>query len=394
MRFWKRLIQRMPVRTILFLLLIILLMISLSVACIERKPLTIGSTCPDIQWTTTHGQRINLSQFKGNWVMLCYICTCGAHRKDLDLVQSLIASLLIKNIDVIFIDEDIVGINYLANYSKPLSANYYLVVDKQNTIELLKSHDSRPVYFLIDESGSLKSVKLGGFSGSFDDLSAFLREVTDAKISNIQIDNITSTSASITWKTDKIAASWVELTGGRFKLGICILPDKPSMQHQSRLTGLSPSTKYWVNIVATSYDSPEEFTEFMAVRGEPKEFITTPDNTTGPIISEVHFVGDIVYDDEGRLYGPNTVYKTVFDGTSTKNYEYDFSISCGTHTCATIGWDVILLSCPSGGEKFFNYTKYEMSIDGGETKTFGIPVVIDERAPKGEYIFKISLFKR
>jgi hypothetical protein len=214
------------------------------------------------------------------------------------------------------------------------------------------------------------------------------------KISNFEIDNVTSTGASITWSTNKEVPSWIEMTGGSFGGGACTTPDKPSFQHQSKLTDLSPGTKYLVNIEATSYVAPARFTKSMIERSEIQEFTTAPSDTTGSKLPEVYYVGDIVYGDDGSFYGPNTAYKTEFDGTSTKSYEYDFSISCGIHTCATIVWDVILLSCPTGGEKFFKYSKYEMSIDGGETKTFSIPVVIDEQAPKGEYIFKIVMFKR
>lgn len=103
-------------------------------------------------------------------------------------------------------------------------------------------------------------------------------------ISNIQVINITQTSAAVTWQTNELATSKVEygLTPS-YELGAVISSDLVA-SHSLPLSGLTPNTLYHFRVSSTDASSNE------AVSSDQTFMTLSPTDTTPPIISNIKVI--------------------------------------------------------------------------------------------------------
>jgi len=247
----------------------------------QIKVPNIGEPVPNISWTTIYGEKIDLNQFKGKWVLLCYWCPCPRHQVDISAIKSLYNDVWHGQIEVLVIDapnslqsgktlEEFADVNLL-----PL--DFKLIPYKQDDIT---NNFSRPQYFLINPSGILYKSRANAFSsdilpylvsrdytGDINErktLANAIEFTSDAiiNISNVKISNITDKSAELYWKTDVEANSIAYLSAINISgLGVTKLYRDVNLtkSHTINLNNLEPSKWYSVDLksegVNESYDT-------------------------------------------------------------------------------------------------------------------------------------------
>ena len=162
-------------KIIQYFLICILVMLVIS-ACAPSesiKVLNVGDKVPNISWNTISGEKIDLNQFKGSWVLVCYWCPCPEHRNAILYIRNVLLESYGHDVKVIAIDDHS---NYWPNitlkeFAKENNLPFYLVEDNNNSIayfELESNNHSRPKYFLIDTMGKLDAFKHGSFNYAED----------------------------------------------------------------------------------------------------------------------------------------------------------------------------------------------------------------------------------
>ncbi len=272
-----------------YFLVFVLAMLFIS-ACIPSNTIKnvetvpkIGDKVPNISWTTINGENIELNQFKGSWVLLCYWCSCPVHRQDILTIRDVYDALYDMNLQVIVIGERKFDSPNLEGFAKENNLPFYLVEDNQESIHRIMSkaveRGGRPIYFLIDTQGYLHSIKLGGFYYSkppnqipvneFDaqaeanifqldepqkrmvDELIFLYDAMTIKFDDIVITNITTCGATIRWKTDKSVPCQLSVNSPR---SFCTYVTEPSTNHERILDDILPNETCIFTAIASSYD--------------------------------------------------------------------------------------------------------------------------------------------
>lgn len=127
---------------------------------IELKSVMIGETIPNISWTTTKGELIDLQKFRGIWVLLCYWCPCTKHRIDVLAIKSLYHDKLHKQLQVLIIDAPYKSDITLEEFASKshLPEEFQLIANKKASIDrtLFNLEGCGPQYFLIDPAGILQ----------------------------------------------------------------------------------------------------------------------------------------------------------------------------------------------------------------------------------------------
>jgi len=273
-----------------YLLICILTMLVMP-ACTPNDSIKIGDKVPNISWTTITGEKIDLQKFRGSWVLLCYWCSCRVHRSDILDIRSVYDALYVKNLKVIVVEDVEWPEIALEQFSKENKIPFYLVTDRQNSVDEIKYSNvtssrlqipssGRPVYFLIDPIGNLHGVKLGAFNNvgnSISNVIEFITDVIKVKFDNITVTYITSHEATIRWQTDKAVPSWIEIVpqNEQPRLGYCTVPTKQGTNHETILDCV-PNTSYIFNIAASGLG----YSLKMDASNRSKEysFTTLPDN--------------------------------------------------------------------------------------------------------------------
>jgi len=269
--------------------------------------LKIGDKVPNISWTTVKGEKIDLKQFTGRWVLLCYWCSCPVHRNDILTIKSVYDALYDKNLDVIVINDTYAQIG-LDEFGKQNNVPFYLVEDNQKSINTIKPESAtvsrRPIYFLIDTNGNLNNIELGTFDGTFydsanaptrlpandweaiiidnDQLSQtqlkmlgvliFLYDAIAVKFDDIYITNVTANGATIKWKSDKAVPCWVYVHS---PLGFCAGPTEQNTKHKWILQDIYPTNNCTFAITASGFDKNKLQLEILLYNSSPKYSFST-----------------------------------------------------------------------------------------------------------------------
>ncbi|MFA5399821.1 MAG: redoxin domain-containing protein [Dehalococcoidia bacterium] len=286
-----------------------------SINNVETFP-KIGDKIPNISWTTINGEKIDLNQFKGSWVLLCYWCSCPVHRNDILTIHNVYDSLYDKNLDVIVINDTYAQIE-LEAFGKQNNVPFYLIEDNQKTIDKLVPFGNRPIYLLIDGSGDLHAIEIGTFrsgENSVNNVINFLDDVIKVRIDNITVTNITSNRATVRWKTDKAVPCWLEIHPQGDPIGKCIGKTNPNTFHELILN-CNPNTAYTFNVAASGLDN--SLINDASNRSSEFSFQTLPNwvtslyevDSTKPKISNVKV--SIITDTSAELYWETDVEAQV-----------------------------------------------------------------------------------
>lgn len=171
------------------------------------------------------------------------------------------------------------GINQLTNPGSAMSASVTIggTFGDANTIvvPILGSGSLSVSAFITTTSTPPTPPSGGGGGGGGGTISAPV-------ISNIQAINITSSTARITWDTDKLSNSSVSFGFTVAHASGTVSDATLKTSHSIDLSGLSPNTMY--HFVVTSVDST-----FLSTSSGDQTFITQTD-VTPPVISNIHVV--------------------------------------------------------------------------------------------------------
>lgn len=298
-----------------YLLICVLATLAIS-ACTPSEPIKvpkIGEAVPNISWTTISGEKIDLNQFKGSWVLLCYWCPCVAHREDILTIRNVYDALYDKNLKVVVIEDNTISSppKTLEGFANENNLPFYIVEDSQESNKKLPSAArGRPEYFLIATNGNLQDTKSSSFNNrelplgivSQDDIIyldnqdyttinviTFLQDLIRVKIDNVSINNITPDGATIRWKTDKA----VRCTIGPNYGGMCPIEVQPYVYHELPLGNCPPNKTITFTIVAfgvLDFDkliNGPQISNYVNIntRSDKYSFTTLSDNSTTPHIS-------------------------------------------------------------------------------------------------------------
>lgn len=272
-------------RKLKYLLICILAMLVVA-ACKPSNSTTalkIGDAVPNISWTTITGEKIDLKQFKGSWVLLCYWCSCTEHRNDILIIRDIYDALYDKNLKVVVIQDTDYGNMTLSDFSEKDNSPLYLVHDTQKSINIMMPDGfedvSRPKYFLIDTAGNLHDIKRGTFSVGLHpptrltsndweamdiykyqlnqnqlktlDVLIFLYDAIAVKFNDITITNVTANGATVKWKTEKAVPCWLDF---KAPPGYCTNKTVQSTNYQWILDDFIPDSNYVFTITAYGFD--------------------------------------------------------------------------------------------------------------------------------------------
>lgn len=280
----------------------------------------IGEPVPNISWTTIDGERIDLEQFRGSWVLLCYACFCTKHQEDILTLRSVYDSLYDRNLKVVVIQDNggVQPPTTLDVLAKENNLPFYLVKDNQQSINIMMSAEDegggRPIYFLLDTNGYLQGIKKRGFYYSdepptklpindFDAQAAaskhplemnesrmvdeliFLYDAISVKFEDISVTNITTRGATIRWKTDKVVPCQLF---GSLPPGSWAPRTQPSTTHECLIDGIFPNKLCINTAIASSHDNGKLRLPIHLYYSSSKfSYTTLSDNLTEPHIYNV-----------------------------------------------------------------------------------------------------------
>lgn len=129
--------------------------------------IAIGEIVPNISWITIQQEFVNLQQFRGSWVLLCYWCPCTWHRVDMLSIGSIYRDKLHKQLQVLIIDAPYKSDLSLEEFADKnhLPGEFTLIsYDKaSNDRTVFDLGVCRPIYLLINPEGILHRYRNNAF---------------------------------------------------------------------------------------------------------------------------------------------------------------------------------------------------------------------------------------
>jgi len=194
-----------------------------------------------------------------------------------------------KNVKVVVIDDTDIDLIVLKDFAKDNNLPFYIVEDNQNTInKLIKVAKTRPIYFLIDANGTLHATNLSfHYDGKdIDNVIEFLKDVIEVKFENINVSDVSSNHASITWQTDKAASCWLEIKRQNELIGGCTVEWTRGTNHKMKLDYLNPNTTYIINVTAHclqyAFMTNNISSQYAYSRSKEFSFTTIAENINAP----------------------------------------------------------------------------------------------------------------
>lgn len=123
-----------------------------------------GHTAPDFTATTTDGQRVSLSSFKGHPVWLTFGATwCSSCQAEAPDIQAAYAKVKAQGVVVlaVYISEDTATVR---DYGQRIGLTFLQVADPDTRVASMYRVFGIPEHFFIDRSGVLRSVRNGSMS--------------------------------------------------------------------------------------------------------------------------------------------------------------------------------------------------------------------------------------
>jgi len=287
-------------------------------ACVPSNSIKVGDAVPNFSWTTITGEKIDLQNLRGSWVLLCYLQSYPDHNGDISAIRDIYDRLDEENLKVVIIPNYSYDIPFKDSADENIPP-FYLVIDKQNTISKFKFEkyveNVRPVYFLIDTNGIVSKVNYDEIEYFLDpssppthlpyndypiyleglnrqnialdehqrkilDVLVFLGDVIRVGFSDITVTNITSHGATITWKTDK-AVPCVLMAGE-----LCVAPANQNTRfHQIILDDLVPNKTYTFAVTAYGLDRHDLYV--------PSELLNTSNEFSFTTLPDFNMVNEI-----------------------------------------------------------------------------------------------------
>ncbi|MBI5137442.1 MAG: TlpA family protein disulfide reductase [Nitrospirae bacterium] len=124
----------------------------------------IGFTAPDFELVDTRGNRVSLSSFRGNVVLLNFWATwCGPCRIEMPTLQALTEDYAARSFRVVAVAGDPEGVRKVAPFMDGLGLTFPGLIDQDGRIQDMYLVNALPMTYVLDRQGVVVYKMVGFF---------------------------------------------------------------------------------------------------------------------------------------------------------------------------------------------------------------------------------------